>query len=101
MVLIIATTIYTKERGKAMYVDSYEIESSAKSLKHSIEDLDHLLVLFQTDLDTNEHMREYLDWDYMDIRKTLDVLLKQTNNLVKDAENAVKNEEDEEEEDEE
>ena len=84
-----------------MYVDSYEIESSAKSLKHSIEDLDHLLVLFQTDLDTNEHMREYLDWDYMDIRKTLDVLLKQTNNLVKDAENAVKNEEDEEEEDEE
>lgn len=84
-----------------MYVDSYEIESSAKSLKHSIEDLDHLLVLFQTDLDTNEHMREYLDWDYMDIRKTLDVLLKQTNNLVKDAENAVKNEEDEEEDDEE
>lgn len=84
-----------------MYVDSYEIESSAKSLKHSIEDLDHLLVLFQTDLDTNKHMREYLDWDYMDIRKTLDVLLKQTNNLVKDAENAVKNEEDEDEDEEE
>ena len=77
-----------------MYTDSLEIESSAKSLRHAVEELDHQLVLFQTDLDTNDYMKESLDWDYMDVRKTLNELLKQTQDLVLDAETAVKNEED-------
>ena len=76
------------------YAESYEIESSARSLEQAIEEIDHQLTTFQMDLDSNNYMRESLDWDYMDVRKTLDLLLKQMRDLVLNAETAVKDEED-------
>ena len=78
------------------YVDSYDIESQAISLLNAVEELDSQLVLFQGDLDTNDYMREELDWDYMDVRKTLDKLLHQTKELALDASSAYDNQDVEE-----
>jgi len=78
------------------YVDSYDIESQAISLLNAVEELDSQLVLFQGDLDTNDYMREELDWDYMDVRKTLDKLLHQTKELALDASSAYNNQDAEE-----
>lgn len=84
-------------------VHSQDIVSNAKSVQESLINLEALVTNFQIDLDTNEFMRESLDWDYLDVRKTVDLLTKQVNGLVYDAELALQDEEysDEDDEDEE
>jgi hypothetical protein len=85
-------------------VHSQDIVSNAKSVQESLINLEALVTNFQTDLDTNEFMKESLDWDYLDVRKTVDLLTKQVNGLVYDAELALQDEEyseDDEDEDEE
>lgn len=74
-------------------VDSYSIDSSAKSIQTGLETIEKLVTNFQIDLDTNDYMRESLDWDYMDVRKTLNLLEKQVNDLVNDSEKALNDEE--------
>lgn len=84
-------------------VHSQDIVSNAKSVQESLINLEALVTNFQMDLDTNEFMKESLDWDYLDVRKTVDLLTKQVNGLVYDAELALQDEEysEEDEEDEE
>ena len=70
------------------YVSSSDILKSANDLRTALDEVERKVTYFQTDLDTNNYMKEALDWDYIDVRKSLDTLTHQVDELVYDAEQA-------------
>ena len=83
------------------YADFTQIEMDVKFIQEAVERLDSRVTELQIDLDTNDYMNEALDWDYSKIRKTVNFLIEQVEELHRNAEEAIDNEDLEENEDEE
>lgn len=74
------------------YVDSFEIEDTARTILSELEKVDDLIYSFQIDMDSNDHMKESLDWTCDDLKKSLERTIHYANELAYSAEEAAKNE---------